>query len=271
MTEPGPSAAAGVARRPLSGAEARRASRTYWESAAHDYQQEHGDFLGGARFVWGPEGLDEADAQLLGDVRGRRVLEVGAGAAQCSRWLRGQGADALAVDISLAQLRESRALDARLGGAVPVLAADGLALPLTDDCVDVAFSAYGAPQFVADAIGLQREVARVLRPGGRWVFSVTHPVRWSFPDDPGPGGLTATSSYFDRRPYVEQEPDGTPTYAEHHRTLGDRVRDVVAAGFRLVDLVEPPWPEELTQSWGQWSPLRGELLPGTAVFVCQLP
>src|SRR5690349_23010429 len=33
-----------------------------------------------------------------------------------------------------------------------------------------------------------REVARVLRPGGRWVFSVTHPVRWSFPDDPTEAG-----------------------------------------------------------------------------------
>ena len=37
---------------------------------------------------------------------------------------------------------------------------------------------------------VMREVARVLRPGGRWVFSVTHPMRWAFPDDPGPEGLT---------------------------------------------------------------------------------
>ena len=257
-------------RRALDRAGARRASRAYWEAAAADYQREHGAFLGDARFVWGPEGLDEADVHLLGEVAGRRVLEVGAGAAQCSRWLLGRGADVVAVDISVAQLRAARAVDARLGARVPVLAADALQLPLARGCVDVAFSAYGAPQFVADAAGLQREVARVLRPGGRWVFSVTHPVRWSFPDDPGPAGLTAVASYFDRRPYVEQDPDGTPTYAEHHRTLGDRVRDVVAAGFRLLDLVEPEWPEHLTESWGQWSPLRGELLPGTAVLVCEL-
>ena len=87
-----------------------------------------------------------------------------------------------------------------------------------------------------------REVARVLRPGGRWVFSATHPIRWIFPDDPGPDGLTATMPYFDRTPYVEFDDDGVPTYVEHHRTLGDRVREIVAAGFRLVDLVEPEWP-----------------------------
>jgi hypothetical protein len=115
-----------------------------------------------------------------------------------------------------------------------------------------------------------REVARVLRPGGRWVFSVTHPVRWAFPDDPTEAGLVATSSYFDRTPYVEQDDHGVATYVEHHRTLGDRVREITAAGFRLVDLVEPEWPPGHERTWGGWSALRGALLPGTAIFVCVL-
>jgi predicted dinucleotide-binding enzyme len=61
------------------------------------------------------------------------------------------------------------------------------------------------------------------------VFSVTHPVRWAFPDDPGPAGLTVDRSYFDRTPYVERDADGTVLYAEHHRTLGERVADLVSA------------------------------------------
>ncbi len=40
-----------------------------------------------------------------------------------------------------------------------------------------------------------REVRRVLRPGGRFVFSATHPIRWAFPDEPGPRGWTAPASY----------------------------------------------------------------------------
>jgi hypothetical protein len=39
-----------------------------------------------------------------------------------------------------------------------------------------------------------------------------------------------TNSYFDRTPYVEQDESGRAVYVEHHRTVGDRVRDVVAAG-----------------------------------------
>lgn len=111
----------------------------------------------------------------------------------------------------------------------------------------------------------------MLRPAGRFVFSTTHPFRWAFPDVPGEGGLTATMSYFDRTPYAEGAGGDVVTYAEHHRTMGDRVREIVGAGLRLVDLVEPEWPPRNEQVWGGWSPLRGALLPGTAIFVAERP
>jgi SAM-dependent methyltransferase len=131
----------------------------------------------------------------------------------------------------------------------------------------VVFTAYGAVPFVADSAALMRECARVLRPGGRFAFSTTHPFRWALPDDPGEAGLTVRGSYFDRTPYVEEDADGHALYVEHHRTLGDRVRELTAAGLELVDLVEPEWPASNTQVWGGWSPLRGALVPGTAIFV----
>ena len=255
-------------RRDVDAAESARASRGWWDRNADAYQREHGDFLGEARFVWGPEGLDEAEARLLGPaerLRGRRVLEVGAGAAQCARWLAAQGARPVAVDLSGRQLAHARRLGTR---GLSLVQAEAGRLPFAAESFDLACSSYGAVPFVADPLRVFREVHRVLRPGGRWVFSVTHPIRWAFPDEPGPAGLTVTASYFDRTPYVEQDARGRAVYVEHHRTLGDRVRDLVAAGFRLVDLVEPEWPEGNRQEWGGWSPLRGRLIPGTAVFVC---
>jgi SAM-dependent methyltransferase len=271
-----------VARRHLSDSVTIRANRGWWDANADDYQAEHGAFLGDDRFVWCPEGLDEAEARLLGsDLAGKRVLEVGAGAAQCSRWLAGQGAHAVASDLSFGQLAHALRIDAgaKAGAAaaaagatagsadVPLVQADATRLPFADASFDIVCSAYGAVPFVADSAAVMREAARVLKPGGRWVFSVSHPIRWSFPDDPGEHGLTARDSYFDRRPYVEFDERGLATYAEHHRTLGDRVREIVAAGLRIVDVVEPEWPAGLTEVWGGWSPLRGRVIPGTAIFV----
>ncbi len=259
-----------VTRRAVAAGQTVAANRTWWDDEAPDYYAEHGAFLGDTDFVWGPEGVREADLALLGDPAGARVLEVGAGSGQCSRWLRGRGATVVATDLSAGMLRTGAQVNAGVpsGSRVPLLQCDGRSLPFADGSFDIVFTAYGVVPFVADSATVMVEAARVLRPGGRFVFSTTHPMRWAFPDDPGPAGLTTTMSYFDRTPYVEQDASGRPSYVEHHRTLGDRVREIIAAGLVLVDLVEPEWPEGHDEPWGGWSPLRGQFFPGTAIFVC---
>jgi SAM-dependent methyltransferase len=270
---PGP-AAVGVTRRSADEPSTVRANRSWWDSDADAYHATHGAFLGQADFVWCPEGLREDHAHLLGPVAqlaGTRVLEVGCGSAMCSRWLLAQGARPIAFDLSAGMLAHARRGAAATGLDVPLVQADAQHLPFADDSFDLAFTAFGAVPFVADSAAVMREVARVLKPGGRWVFAASHPIRWAFPDDPGPDGLRATMPYFDRTPYVEFDEAGVPTYVEHHRTLGDRVREIVAAGLVLTDVIEPEWPAGLTEVWGQWSPLRGAILPGTAIYVCALP
>lgn len=255
----------GPTRGELAGAAALRASRSGWDRMSDEYQAEHGGFLGDADFVWGPEGLRESEAGLLGAVSDRNWLEVGSGAGQCARWIVAQGGRAIAVDLSGRQLQHGSRLSEQTGIAVASVQADAARLPLASGCLDGAFSSYGALPFVDDVGAVMAEVHRVLRPGAPWVFSVSHPIRWAFPDDPGPGGLTVTGSYFDRRAYLEYAA-GEPVYAEHHRTVGDWVRSVVAAGFELLDLVEPEWPDGLERTWGGWSRLRGERIPGTLII-----
>jgi SAM-dependent methyltransferase len=262
-----------VTRRPADQVQTVRANRSWWDANADEYQAEHGGFLGDARFLWCPEGLYEDQAHLLGEVAGRRVLEVGCGAAQCSRWLAGQGAFAVGFDLSARQLAHARRIDQDLDRpGPPLVQADATALPFLGASFDLACSAFGAVPFVDDSAAVMREVARVLRPGGRWVFAVPHPFRWCLPDDPGEHGLTVHESYFDRRPYVEQDEDGVASYVEHHRTFGDRVRELGAAGLDLIDVVEPEYPADLGERWGGgWSALRGSLVPGTAIFVARKP
>lgn len=257
-------------RRTVTEAETRRANRADWDRTADEYQAEHGEFLRDVGFIWCPEGVDEADARHLGDVAGKRVLEVGCGAGQCGRWLAAQGASVVGFDLSMRQLQHSLRIDADSGVHLQVVCATATDLPFAGSSFDLAFSAFGALPFVLDAERVLREVARVLRPAGRFVFSVSHPVRWMLPAAPGPEGLRVASSYFDRSPYVEQDENGTVTYVEHHRTVGDWVRAIHAAGLELYDLVEPEWPEDHDRIWGGWSRERGMLTPGTAIFCTTL-
>jgi SAM-dependent methyltransferase len=259
----------GSERRPASSAESVAANAAWWDADADDYHVEHGEFLGVADFMWCPERLREADAHLLGDVAGRDVLEVGSGSAPCARWLATQGARVTAFDLSAGMLRYAAAANEATGIHVPLVRANAERLPFASGSFDIACSSFGAVPFVADLAGTFREVARVLRPGGWWVFAVTHPMRWIFPDDPGPNGLRVTGSYFDRTPYVEVDAAGKATYVEYHRTLGDFVSALTGAGLTLLDLVEPEWPDGHADEWGQWSPLRGALFPGTAIFRCR--
>ena len=245
------------ARRPASEAETLRANRREWDAYADEYQSTHGDFLGDVGFVWGPEGHQEADLGVLGDPatsparrardrqRRRPVLALAAQPGRGRLRPRRQRAPAAALAPHRRGHRHRRCRRC---------CATASRLPFADDCLDVVFSSFGALQFVADGDQLLAEVARVLRPGGRFAFSVTHPVRWSMPDDAGEAGLHITSSYWDRTPYVEENEDGAAQYVEHHRTLGDWVALLAGEGFMLTALHEPQWPEGLERIWGGWGP-----------------
>lgn len=245
--------------------EAVAGNAAYWSEGAREYLSDYGDFLGEAQFRWCPEGLLESEAELLGPIsqlRRQRLLEVGAGAAQCSRWLASEGVSVTATDLAPGMIEAAKRLNAATGIPVPLLVADARTLPFRDGSFDQVFTAFGAIPFVKDAEQVHREVHRVLRPGGWWTFATTHPIRWAFPDDPT--GLTANRSYFDRTPYAERSPGGT--YAEFHRTIGDHVAEVTSAGFVITAMFEPEWSAGNPHVWGGWGPERGKYLPGTLII-----
>jgi len=254
--------ATGPDRREVTGETASRAARGWWDANASEYLVEHGEFLA-AGLVWGPEGATEAELALLAPYSGVLGLEIGSGAAQGAQYLAEQGAQVIAIDLSFQMLAAStHALLAQ---------ADARELPFLDETFDFVFSAYGALPFLPNAGQVLAEWTRVLKRGGRLVFSVTHPIRWAFPDSPNLDGLTATGSYFDRRAYVELDEIGNVSYSEHHRTIGDWIDAISVADLQLVRLIEPEWKSSNQETWGGWSPLRGTHIPGTAIFSCRRP
>lgn len=110
---------------------------------------------------------------LVGDVRGQRVLDAGCGSGAHARELLARGASVVGFDQSAGLLAEAHA---RLGDMVPLYQAD-LSEPLTfaeDGAFDVVVAAL-VLHYLRDWLPPMREFARVLRPGGRLVFSTHHP------------------------------------------------------------------------------------------------
>lgn len=241
---------------------ASHANRKYWDGDAADYHETHPEYL--SSFYWCPEMLHESDAQLLGNISNQRVLEIGCGSAPCANWLHTTYPQATVIgcDLSLSMLRHST-------GSTPLVQADALALPFAPASFDTIFSAFGAIPFIEDLTSLFQTCADLLQPDGRFIYATNHPMRWVFLDDPGELGLFAANSYFESSYTEFDETTGELQYAEYQHTMSDHINALHAAGFHLERMIEPTWPPELTQTWGQWSPLRGKIFPGTAIFIAQ--
>ena len=113
---------------------------------------------------------------LLGNVVGRRVLDLGCGSGENSFLLAKRGAEVIGVDLSESLIAlAGRRLMLNGGAASPVrfLCCSAHRLPLPDSSVDVVFGA--AILHHLDLDQTSREVLRVLRPGGLAIFK--EPVR----------------------------------------------------------------------------------------------
>jgi SAM-dependent methyltransferase len=107
---------------------------------------------------------------LLGDVRGRKVVDFGCGTGEDSVMLARRGALVEAVDISadLIEIARRRLTVNHITSGVRFHAASVYELPFEDESMDVVFGM--AVLHHLDLALAAREVKRVLRPGGRAIF-----------------------------------------------------------------------------------------------------
>jgi ubiquinone/menaquinone biosynthesis C-methylase UbiE len=154
--------------------------RRAWDQAAAHYQQAIAEPR--SLVHYGPWVPAEAELQLLGDVRGLAILELGCGGGQCAVAFAQQGAQVTGVDVSAAQLHYAQERAAAAGVAVTFVAASAANLVgFADGAWDLVFAVYALP-YVTPLEQCLAECWRVLRPGGRLVFSLDHPVRDCFFD-----------------------------------------------------------------------------------------
>jgi SAM-dependent methyltransferase len=240
-----------------------RQNRAFWDADADDYQAEHARDLDTEPRGWGVWRIPESELGVLGDVHGLDVLELGCGAAQWSVALAADGAHVVGLDQSRGQLRHARALVGETTNPVPLVCASGEAVPFAGGSFDLVFCDHGAMSFCEPDRSVA-EVARLLRPGGRLVFSHTTPwpyLAWNFKRDRVTRRLRRP--YFGMQRFDDGDGQGT---IDFQLPYGGWIRCFRAHGLVVDDLIELRAPKRARTTFADFDPRWARRWPAEQIW-----
>jgi SAM-dependent methyltransferase len=174
---------------------------------------------------------------LAGDVARRRVLDAGCGSGPLFAALRDRGAIMTGFDQSAGMLELARR---RLGDDADLRVADlGGRLPFDDGAFDDVVASL-VLHYLEDWAPPLAELRRVLKPGGRLIASVNHPIAGHALVRPG-------ADYFATYLWTEELTTSSGyryALANWHRPLPAMISAFTTAGFRIAAIEEPlPAPD----------------------------
>ncbi len=200
-------------------------------------------------FRLGGSSLKPIELELLGDVAGLSVLHPQCHFGQDTLSLARLGAQVTGYDLSDRAIREARKLATDLG--IDARFVQGNVLEMDqhlEETYDLVFCSYGCIGWLPDLRPWGQQIARRLKPGGRFILAEFHPAVWMFDDDL----REITYSYFNREPIVETtditytenatEQDIT-SYSWNH-ALADVFQALLEAGLQVETFREydySPW------------------------------
>ena len=241
-------------------------NRGAWNAWSDEYQAEHGAQLGRTPLAWGVWSIPESQLRVLGDVRGKDILELGCGAAHWSIARSGLGAHPVGLDLSDRQLTHARAEMSAADARVPLVHGSGEHVPFADGSFDIVFCDHGATSFARPERTVA-EAARLLRPGGRFEFNMSSPFRdacWNEADEAV--GTRLAVDYFAFGP---TEADG---FTEYQLPYGAWIRLLRANGLVVEDLVELRPEADASTTYGHYLTLEwARRWPGENIWVASKP
>ncbi|WP_309112330.1 methyltransferase domain-containing protein [Saccharothrix sp.] len=183
-----------------------------------------------------------AMVDLAGDVAGRRILDAGCGSGPLFAALRERGAVVSGFDASTTMVEVARR---RLGADADLRVADlGRPLPYGDGEFDDVVAAL-VLHYLEDWTGPLAELRRVLRPGGRLILAVNHPILYKM--------INPSADYFATVKWSDEYAfAGQKAVLEYwHRPLHAMTDAFTAAGFRIAVVSEPPAAPEAREVFAE--------------------
>ncbi|MGI5884798.1 MAG: class I SAM-dependent methyltransferase [Candidatus Spyradocola sp.] len=217
-----------------------------------------------ARSQYGLAGAGEWPAlqALLPDFSGKDVLDLGCGYGWHCAYAAAHGAKTvLGIDLSERMLAVAQSKNAAPCVTYRRCAMEDLVLP--DASADIVLSSL-AFHYVRDFAPLVRNIARWLRPGGAFLFSVEHPVFTAQGPQDWVYDAQGNILHFPVDHYYEEGERhavflGEPVI-KYHRTLTTYLDTLLDNGFRLARVVEPKPPESMLDLPGMRDEMRRPLM-----------
>ena len=240
-----------------------------WDLASTSYLAARGNDV--TSVSYGNLAPSEAELQLLGEVRGKRILDIGCGGGQNAVACVLAGATVVGVDVSAVQLAAAQRLAAAYDVDVQWLHGDVATLDMpSTTSFDLVLAIQTLP-YVADPAGVLRHSSRWLGSGGELILSLDHPLRACFFDEEVEEfAAYPVRSYFAEGWLHWRFDNELPMRSQQH-ALGAWLGWVAAAGLMIQRVVEAPAPEALCDElWPEDSPLAPlRNVPHTAIIVAQ--
>lgn len=206
--------------------------------------------------------VSEEKCKLLGDVTGKKLLEIGCGrGASLAYNGMHNAAELWGIDISENQIKKARENLDSSG-----ISAELICSPMEKECgipqnyFDCVYSVY-AIGWTTDLIGTFCRIASYLKKDGVFIFSWSHPIHKcvAYEND----GLHFKKSYFNESWYSVNFNGGALCLAD--RKLSTYVNSLVKAGFMIEELVEESDEDILNASRGDFAK-KAKMLPATFVI-----
>jgi ubiquinone/menaquinone biosynthesis C-methylase UbiE len=201
--------------------------------------------------------------EMLPDVRGLRGLDVGCGEGHNTRQVAKRGAIMTAIDIAPTFIRHASEMEAAEPLGIRYHLATAQRIPFADGSFDFAMATMSLMD-VAQPERAVREISRVLKPGGFFQFSISHPCfdtpyRRNVRDANGKEMYIEVAGYFDGMDGRIDEWIFSASTAEaregvkkfrtprFHRTISSWLNLLIEAGLTIEHLHEPYADEELAK------------------------
>ena len=244
-------------------------TKKWWEETSSKYQKQCNIPVA---IHYGPGAPFEDELKLLGNLKGKKVLEIGCGGAQCGIAMAKKGAIVTGIDISEEQLKFAKKLAEKNKVNLTFYQGDVKKLPqIESSSQDIVFSAW-ALFYVDDIKSCFHEVRRALKKNGIFVLAMPHPSYFIM----NAKNLKFNQSYFQTGKYQSShttKPGKKTRFVCYNRTMSDIINAFVDADFTIKLMLEPDsrkhYPKDPWYGIWEFQPRLMKLLPPTVIFKVQ--